>query len=1478
MKKRFNLLVTIILMLSLLPSIVPASASENEINVGIEFTDSLFKLTGTADRSKTYPQYMFNALNVPSNKSITIGDSTFLLCGDMSVSDNNDVIKVTAAESADISLSDEGIAVKEIALLCGGYENDVTVDITVNFANGSTKSIEDIAVPAMTKEVAGSSYAMGKCIISKKSGIRQLFEEGTTDVYLTKTVISPESVSNVKSVTLENASGNMFVAAVSALKYSEADLEESIELVIGETLTQYKDKTFLDLNENNISDIDTLVENLKAAKEKELSVATDENIEFANNLKDGYYLYKNALTLKNNIERIEADYFENGEFKTEVEDVDDTDKAISDLSEFAEYVKEYKENAESRTKLLEIAEYFSVSVNVEAREYDSEKVEKYIADLKIKQYTDEADILYGKYKDKVIADIKESDLEELAELLELYNNIEELGGSVSEEEKEYIEYLYTKYDAYQNSETAYTVDISKYFTRDVIGYSGQTIDPETWLTCRDNNNIRGDEVIKQLENGCKYIDEQLVNVENGTAVFYDTGLDIPFYLDENSLNAKVDDIILLGNQSGNAKSITIEPRIKKRTENVYVLLFGTAGTLDTVITYDDNSQSSESIPLNFGRTATQLVNNPYSAGYWYIGGWVKNKLDSSGMVLEKVAGEPHLNVLKIPAQSYKKISKISFSYSSSMQGNINIYALTEMPMTNSSLTENIKALYEQIVSGENIDTSDISKLKKLSAYYNESMERGLKISGTDDEILGKISEMVLDINNEFVRIDKNTVKAEIDFSVPVSETSLKPVITIDGAYAEGAEYALSQDKKKFTAEIPVTKYGGKLIKIELDKSLAIEKYPSIVLDNNYIAEYSLPDYISYEFDEESGKLTLTNNSQVNQDYIVFAGVVNGEEDTLYKSITKIGSLESGKTIDETVDIKNRLNNYILMDNTAKISLYVVDKNLSPLCEISSVKKIEDIPVAGADYKDPVLNLENDRLMINGYSDEGLVNIAVYDENNTLLYAGNRKTEGYFKFDIQLNREEITSSGYLRIELGGDGFSEKYINTGVYFPVMDDRINAVNAIVKAGSKDAIENILEGIAQNLSVNFKAFAELLKTDKKSLSERIYSVKGQFSEINSNDSDEIIAAKLSKAQLIIKQQSVLEAILKKRSDLIINSHSLTYDEIMNYGSIDSKGVTLYSLYNNAVTEEGRDFLHSSLMGNNYKSCEELNAAFAKAIMLSCLKYPIMQGTGYITNALTKENADYIGMNITKYLAMKDKSMINKGIAGLNITSLKDVEEYIKNYNEGSGTSSGNSGSKGTGTISAGAGILTNTEVIENNFNIIKEESIFDDMPKEHWAYNSVYNLYNMGVIAGKGEGLFVPDANITRAEFVKMLCILEGKEPSENTADFNDVPADSWYSGYVYTAYKNGWINGMGNGEFKPNIPISRQDICSIIYRIKAFEKTEVKEFSDSNDIAAYAKEAVEALSGEGIINGFPNGEFKPKENCTRAQAAKLLYDFSR
>lgn len=167
-----------------------------------------------------------------------------------------------------------------------------------------------------------------------------------------------------------------------------------------------------------------------------------------------------------------------------------------------------------------------------------------------------------------------------------------------------------------------------------------------------------------------------------------------------------------------------------------------------------------------------------------------------------------------------------------------------------------------------------------------------------------------------------------------------------------------------------------------------------------------------------------------------------------------------------------------------------------------------------------------------------------------------------------------------------------------------------------------------------------------------------------------------------------------------------------------------------------------------------------------------------------------------------------------------------------------------------------------------------FSDMDMYEWAETSVYELNKKGIISGKTEDIYEPGANITRAEFSKLVCMIFGVKNGDGV--FADVPENSWYAPYVYALSANGIVSGA-DGKFYPENDITREDAAVILwraYRAKGMNISGKKLFEDDSAISDYAKDAVSALGSKKVIAGFEDGRFMPRNNLTRAEAAVLLY----
>ena len=156
---------------------------------------------------------------------------------------------------------------------------------------------------------------------------------------------------------------------------------------------------------------------------------------------------------------------------------------------------------------------------------------------------------------------------------------------------------------------------------------------------------------------------------------------------------------------------------------------------------------------------------------------------------------------------------------------------------------------------------------------------------------------------------------------------------------------------------------------------------------------------------------------------------------------------------------------------------------------------------------------------------------------------------------------------------------------------------------------------------------------------------------------------------------------------------------------------------------------------------------------------------------------------------------------------------------------------------------------------------------------------LYNSGVISRSADGKYRPSDNITREEFVKLLAeSFFAEYITGDTASYTDALPGAWYSKYLAAASKAGVVGGKGDGSFGVGESITREDMVTMAARAMELKGISLNKnvgsvFSDSSAIADYAKDYVNALVSDGIVNGMGDGTFSPKSNANRAQAAKVI-----
>ena len=115
-----------------------------------------------------------------------------------------------------------------------------------------------------------------------------------------------------------------------------------------------------------------------------------------------------------------------------------------------------------------------------------------------------------------------------------------------------------------------------------------------------------------------------------------------------------------------------------------------------------------------------------------------------------------------------------------------------------------------------------------------------------------------------------------------------------------------------------------------------------------------------------------------------------------------------------------------------------------------------------------------------------------------------------------------------------------------------------------------------------------------------------------------------------------------------------------------------------------------------------------------------------------------------------------------------------------------------------------------------------YPDVTDETPYASAITTLTALGIVSGDDQGNFNPDSTITRAEFTKIVCEIQnmGGEGNKGATAFTDVPADHWASGYINFASSMGIINGMGDGTFNPEGPVTYEQAVKMLVATLGYE----------------------------------------------------------
>jgi lactocepin len=184
------------------------------------------------------------------------------------------------------------------------------------------------------------------------------------------------------------------------------------------------------------------------------------------------------------------------------------------------------------------------------------------------------------------------------------------------------------------------------------------------------------------------------------------------------------------------------------------------------------------------------------------------------------------------------------------------------------------------------------------------------------------------------------------------------------------------------------------------------------------------------------------------------------------------------------------------------------------------------------------------------------------------------------------------------------------------------------------------------------------------------------------------------------------------------------------------------------------------------------------------------------------------------------------------------------------------------------------------SQFVVIENSRTFTDL-KTSWVKDEVEVLASRNIINGNAEGVFAPNAKLTRSQFAALLARSLNLPKAPFQGVFKDVTAEQSAALEVEAAFRAGIVTGKPDNTFGLNESISREQMVLMLIRAIEYKDkallADVKpagDFKDSASISENAQEAVKTAVALKLIQGRPDQTFGPKDNLTRAQAAVVVY----
>lgn len=147
-------------------------------------------------------------------------------------------------------------------------------------------------------------------------------------------------------------------------------------------------------------------------------------------------------------------------------------------------------------------------------------------------------------------------------------------------------------------------------------------------------------------------------------------------------------------------------------------------------------------------------------------------------------------------------------------------------------------------------------------------------------------------------------------------------------------------------------------------------------------------------------------------------------------------------------------------------------------------------------------------------------------------------------------------------------------------------------------------------------------------------------------------------------------------------------------------------------------------------------------------------------------------------------------------------------------------------------------------------------------------HNLY----VKGYPDGTFKPSKAVTRAEMATLLARSGAAKATTSGTGFPDLKASHWAAAFVKQTQASGLMQGYPDGEFKSEQGITRTELAAIAFNYLGLKREETSVYSDVKS-GNWAFGIISALSKVDVMVGYPDGTFKPNQKVTRAEAVTVI-----